>query len=102
MIFFSIIILLDFYNSSFVFCVLLVSYHKYSRYFSDNRKATNDSVVSTIMPMTHEIDTLAIILSIITAPGQTVSVICVLLLVNLDKHQLLISVLYCFLFKCHI
>ncbi len=61
MIFFSIIILLDFYNSSFAFCVLLVSYHKYSHYFSDNRKGTNDSVVSIIMPITHEIDTLAII-----------------------------------------
>ncbi len=61
MIFFSIIILLDFYNSSFAFCVLLVYYHKYSRYFSDNRKGTNDSVVSIIMQMTHDIDTLAII-----------------------------------------
>ncbi len=79
-----------------------MSYHKYSHYFSDNRKGTNDSEVSIILPMTHEVDTLAIILSIITAPGQTVSVICVLLLVRLDKHQLLISVLYCFLFKCHI
>ncbi len=77
---------LDFYNFSFAFCVLLASYHKYSHYFSDNRKGTNDSVVSIIMPMAHEIDTLAIILSIITAPGQTVSVICVLLLVRLDKY----------------
>ncbi|XP_058637036.1 uncharacterized protein LOC131543570 isoform X1 [Onychostoma macrolepis] len=53
---------------------------------ADNRKVTNDSVVSIIMPMTHEVDALAIILSIITAPGQTVSVICVLLLVRLNKY----------------
>lgn len=45
-------ILLDFYNSSFAF-FLLVSYHKYSHYFSDKRKGTNDSVVSIIISMTH-------------------------------------------------
>ncbi len=43
---------------------LLVTYHKYSHYFSDNRKGTNDSAVSIIMLMTHDIDTLDIILSI--------------------------------------
>ncbi len=64
MIFFSIIIILDLSNSSFTFCVLLVSYHKYCHYFSDNRKGTNDSAVSIIMLMTHDIDTLDIILSI--------------------------------------
>lgn len=45
-------ILLDFYNSSFAF-FLLVSYHKYSHYFSDKREGTNDSVVSIIISMTH-------------------------------------------------
>ncbi len=61
--FFSIIIL-DLCHSSFAVCVLLVSYHKYYHYFSDNRKGTNDSVVSIVMPITHEGDTLDIILSI--------------------------------------
>ncbi len=38
--------------------------YKYSHYFSDNRKGTDDSVVSIIIPITHEGDTLDIILSI--------------------------------------